>query len=347
MLTALIVVVATPQAPAHPVASSELSSAYDLSAQYRVGDHFMGLQLLGALTLRQVKIDGQLVAELSALAWDEDEQILYAVSDGGRLFHLIPEFADGVLSGVAGAAGYPLRDANGQALRGVRADSEGLALENAENGIRGDSRLVISFERRPRLVRYTPSGRFVDTIPLPAPLTTAANYASSNKSLESVARHPSLGWLVAPERPMRHGTPGVVRISGASGGYWDYRLREAPGNSLVALEALSDGSLVTLERGYGLMYLHIVIALRRTGPLVAEPGSMPAVSTVAVLDSTRGWRVDNFEGLARHRGLNFFLVSDDNENALQRTLLLYIRISDPAPKDYVPPKFDALQKNAQ
>jgi len=145
VLTALIAAVATPQAPAHSVASAELSTAYDFSTRYRTGDRFMGVQLLGALTLRQVEIDGQLVAELSALAWDEDEQILYAVSDGGRLFHLLPEFAGGVLSGVAGVAGYPLRDASGEPLRGARADSEGLALENAENGIRGDSRLVVSF----------------------------------------------------------------------------------------------------------------------------------------------------------------------------------------------------------
>ena len=347
VLTALIAAVATPQAPAHSVASAELSTAYDFSTRYRTGDRFMGVQLLGALTLRQVKIDGQLVAELSALAWDEDEQILYAVSDGGRLFHLLPEFAGGVLSGVAGVAGYPLRDANGEPLRGARADSEGLALENAENGIRGDSRLVVSFERRPRLVRYTPTGRYVGTIPLPAPLTTVANYASSNKSLESVAHHPSAGWLTAPERPMRDGAPGVIRIWGVAGGYWDYRLREAPGNSLVAMEALSDGSIITLERGYGLMYLHVVIALRRTGPLSTEPGAMPTISTAAVFDSTQGWRVDNFEGLARHRGLNFFLVSDDNQNRVQRTLLLYIRITDPTPMDYAPPEFDALQTNSR
>jgi hypothetical protein len=345
---AALLVAGTPlKAPAHPVTSSEFSTAYDFSAQYRVGDRFMGIQLLGALALRQVEIDGQLVAELSALAWDEDEQILYAVSDGGRLFHLIPEFAGGVLSGVAGVAGFPLRDPSGEPLRGARADSEGLALENADNGIRGDSRLVISFERHPRLVRYTAHGRYVDRIPLPAPLAAVANYASSNKSLESVTRHPSFGWLTAAERPMRDRAPGVIRISSVRGGHWDYRLREAPGNSLVALEALSDGSLVTLERGYGLMYLHVVIALRRTGPLTAEPGAVPAVSTVAVFDSTRGWRVDNFEGLARHRGLNFFLVSDDNQNTFQRTLLLYIRIIDPVPKDYTPPKLDALQKNGQ
>lgn len=330
----------------HPLSAAELSAPMEISPDHRPGDRFMGIRILGAVVLHPVKIDGQLVAELSGLAWDKDEQILYAISDGGRLFHFKPEFEDGMLTGVAGLAGFALRDENGRRLRGVWADSEGVALENADNGIRGDSRLIIAFERRPRLARYTPRGRFDGSVPLPDKLSSVANYVSANKSLESVASHPDYGWLVAPERAMIGDHPDILRLWTDKGEFWYYPLRSVPNNSLVAMEVLPDGSLLTLERGHGLLYLPVIISVRRT--LLPAPNSPKPldVSTAAVLDSSRGWRVDNFEGLTRLDGDRFLMVSDDNENAVQRTLLLQFQLVDPAPRDYPVPEYDAIQKNA-
>jgi hypothetical protein len=44
------------------------------------------------------------------------------------------------------------------------------------------------------------------------------------------------------------------------------------------------------------------------------------------LDAGMGHRVDNFEGLSRHRGNHFFMVSDDNDLFVQQTLLLYFEL---------------------
>ena len=47
------------------------------------------LKFRSSYTLPQAIINDIKIMELSGLAWDEDEQILYAISDrGGRLFHL-------------------------------------------------------------------------------------------------------------------------------------------------------------------------------------------------------------------------------------------------------------------
>lgn len=332
--------------PADAGDSGELSAPFELSAQVRVGQRFMGVRLLGSLILESLEVDGQRVSELSGLAYDQDENILYAVSDGGRLFHFRPKFDGDTLTGLVALAGHALRDARGRPLKGIRADSEGLHLDNGDNGISGDGRLTVSFERRPRLVQYSPEGRHLGAISLPAHLDAVANYASANASLESVTRHPVYGWLTAPERPMRGDGPGIIRIWSTEGKSWEYPLREAPNNALVAMEALADGSLVTLERGHGLMYAPVIIAIRRTRPLPAGSRRLGSVATVAVLDSSAGWRVDNFEGLARHRGRRFFLVSDDNQNSLQATLLLYIEMADSEPTDYPVVEFDRLQKNA-
>jgi hypothetical protein len=331
-------------AAAQPAVSSELYAPHQLSVDYRDGSRFMGIRLLGALRLKPVQIDGQPLRELSGLAWDQDEGLLYAVSDGGALFHLRPEFEGGMLTGLSAVAGYALEGPGGRPRTGAWADSEDLAIENGDNGIPGDSRLVISFERRPRLGRYSTDGRFLEPIPLPAPLSDVASYASANKSLESVARHPALGWLAAPEWPLRGSPTGTVEIWSTEGVSWPYRLRDVPNNALVAMDALEDGALVTLERGHGLLYSPLIISLRRTLPL-AEPGIPPQVTTAAVFDSSAGWRIDNFEGLARHRALRFFLVSDDNENPLQVTLLVYLELVDPVPTDYGPGESGTRQEN--
>ena len=47
---------------------------------------------------------------------------------------------------------------------------------------------------------------------------------------------------------------------------------------------------------------------------------------MAVFDTSQGWLLDNFEGLARHREQRFFMVSDDNRSALQSTLLVYFEL---------------------
>lgn len=345
VLIAFSLLVVQPLAVADTVASPDLTAPHELSASYRDGSRFMGIRLLGALRLKPVPVDGHAPRELSGLAWDEDEQTLYAVSDGGKLFHFRPEFKGEFLTGLSALAAHALRDAKGRPLSGSRADSEGLTIENGDNGTLGDTRLVISFERRPRLARYSTDGRFLEPIALPAPLAEAGGYASANKSLESVTRHPDFGWLTAPEWPMRGSPSGHINIWSTAGMRWAYPLRDVPNNALVALEALEDGSLVTLERGHGMLYSPLVIALRRTFPLDAGPGSPPQVATAAVFDSSAGWRIDNFEGLARHRGHRFFLVSDDNENAVQTTILLYLELVDPGPTDYQLPELDTLQEN--
>ena len=45
-----------------------------------------------------------------------------------------------------------------------------------------------------------------------------------------------------------------------------------------------------------------------------------------MLDSGQDWLLDNFEGLTRHREQRFFMISDDNCNGWQSTLLAYFEL---------------------
>ena len=169
----------------------------EFSDQVRNGDRFMQIRLLGSLLLS----GSPDLSELSGLAWDEDEEILYAVTDRGLLLHLRPVIRDNLLRDLLLLARYPLLDNRGKPLKGHWRDSEGLALENGNNGIKGDSRLLISFERHNRITRYTPSGRYVGAVELPAGLKNPNIYPAFNEGLESVTLHPEYGPISGPEKP--------------------------------------------------------------------------------------------------------------------------------------------------
>ena len=304
-----------------------------LADRVSLGDTYAGIRLLGALRIARAEIDGLRLCGLSGLAWDEDAGLLYAISDEGRLFHLRPEFdRQGFLSGMRPVAAYPLRDAAGVPLRAPFNDSEGLAIRNGENGVPGDSELLVSFEVKPRVVRYSPAGQWWGEETLPGLLRDIRNYRDSNQALESVATDSLWGVLVSPEMPLRNDPAGWVRIFTRNGPFWNYPLSQAPGSALVDMVALSDGGLLALERAFVTPLRPLIISLRRTGPLPA-PGTDQTplkVADVAVFDSSQGWLLDNFEGLTRHRNERFFMVSDDNCNAWQTTLLVYFELKSVA-----------------
>ena len=207
----------------------------------------------------------------------------------------------------------------------------------------------MSFEQIPRITEFSPAGAALASHELPAPLSDAARYVSTNTAIEAVAWHPRLGYLVAPERPLRGDGADTVPIHDLQGRRWRYPLYETPNSSLVAMEALSDGSLLTLERGFSRLLFPLVITIRRTGALDRDSNATLEVQTLAVLDSSRGWRVDNFEGLTRHEGMRFFMVSDDNNQALQRTLLVYFEVVEGLDPDELAdiPGFEAVNSNGR
>ena len=306
-----------------------IAVAHDLSLDYPPGSTYMGAQLLGTVSLDAVDVDGRFrLSGLSALGYDQDDDVLYALSDRGVLFHLKVGFDDQILSKVHVLGAYALRDHQGRPLTGAMADGEGLALRHARNGVQGDSELLVSFERYPRVIRFDPSGHPHGAIALPSGLSTRERYQSANRGLEAITVHPTVGVLVGPERPITaHQPPRVELFSAESHRVWWYPQPLEPNLALVAMEALPDGRLLVLERAHGFFYIPF-ITLLRVLPQPSEHGGAITNTQVAVRMSTgQGFALDNFEGLTRHRDDYFFLVSDDNGQAYQSTLLSYLRLT--------------------
>jgi hypothetical protein len=310
---------------------SSISRPVSFSNNHPTGDTYMQIRLLGTIKIAHKKINGIPITELSGLVWDNDEQLLYAISDNGSLFHLRPIISDKILTRIEAVSAYWLHNQNGQKLPSK--DSEGLALLNGNNGIAGDSQLVISFEQTPRIARFTPQGQHLADYTLPAPLSNIDNYYTKNKGLEAVTVHPQFGIVTAPEWPLPQKNT-VYSLKGQhkhtiyaieSGQHWTFPAYPTPNSAIVALETLTDGTVLVLERAFVSIFKPVIISLRRLWLSTCQNCSVTVKwEQIAVFDSSQGWRVDNFEGLTHHIGTNFFMVSDDNERSLlQETLLSY------------------------
>ena len=71
------------------------------------------------------------------MAWDQDEELLIAISDDGFIVHLEPVFTGEQLTDLRMAAIFPLLGPSGGALDKKLTDAEGLVGHNMDNGQRG------------------------------------------------------------------------------------------------------------------------------------------------------------------------------------------------------------------
>ncbi|MGD8556670.1 MAG: esterase-like activity of phytase family protein [Chromatiales bacterium] len=274
------------------------------------------IQMHGAVELASKSSGGDRIGSLSALAWDEDEGVLYALSDNAHLYRFEPVFEDGKLVAANLLDRVRLRESDGDKLKGKERDSEGMHAMNGRNGSKGDSELLIAFEKKPRIDRFSAEGRQVGEVELPSALTDIKNYSGANHALEAVTWHPEYGVMTLPQRPQDDGH----YLYSAEGRKWPYAMTPLRGNEVVSLETMPGGDLLVMERLYEPgVFGGAIITLRRG---VIEGDSLK-LSTLAVLKSTDGWTLENFEGLAHHEDGRYFMVSDNDDKVSRRTLLFY------------------------
>jgi hypothetical protein len=264
------------------------------------------------------------MVELSALAWSEDEQLLYAVSDHGAVFHFRPGFSDNAITDIQLVNAFALYDPSGKALSYPWSDSEGLFLRHGANGRKGDDELLISFENRPRLQWHLPDGTFIREETLPAWMKDPASYHRRGMALESVTIHPEYGVLTAPEYPLAEADWNQLSLYRADGKALSTQRDDDRDFALCAIEAMPDGRLLALQRRHGLLAPTWTMRLEVLQPAGGQRLLRSQVAEIAIGNSK--FPVDNYEGLAHHKGNRYFMVSDDNEHFAQQTLLVYFEI---------------------
>lgn len=273
--------------------------------------------------------DGTYVGNLSALAHDARGSVA-ALSDRSSLFRLDART-------LQPQAVVPLADETGAAL-----DSEGLA-------VAGDGTYLVSSETEPSVRRYSRTGRILGRLPVPDALRTApAGGAQVNGSFEGLTLLPGGRTLLASmEYPLAGDPADLVRFqTWRRTGHGDFRLgaqytyRTDPGLGVSEVTATPDGHLLVLERGFtsgvgNTVRLHLADRPGRGTTLgkrlLADLADCPTLGATAKQPQPNPL-LDNFEGMtvtgrAAGRGrLDVLIVSDDNENAVQTTRVLRLRV---------------------
>jgi hypothetical protein len=307
---ALALLVALPAA-AEPLALS--ARAVPLHAEDPERARVGALQYRGGLELTSpdARFGG-----LSGLLVSDDGDRMTAVTDRGywvtaRLLY----DAAGRLTGVAEAEIGELRGPGGAHLRGKRErDSESLTRLP-------DGAIVAAFERNHRLWRYPAGAGPLAGQPVPLSAPSALEALHSNSGIEALATL-SDGALFALAEGRRGETesPAYLRRDGA---WAELSYRRHGGFRPTGAARLPDGDLLVIERSFNIID-GVAARLRHIAARTIVPGARLDGTAIAVLRPPL--TVDNLEGVAARRGAAgetlIYLVSDDNFNPFQRTLLL-------------------------
>jgi len=281
----------------------------------------LGIRILDQKVLWYTDIDGLKFSEISDLAYYAPTQKLFMVSDEGVLFVFHAFFSDKIeqLQPIGAAL---LRKKGGKAFKKWRRDSEGMTLD-------GKGRLLISFEGKPKIGWFHKNsdkiGQRIKKYTVPKRLRNPKHYRSKNKSLEALAWHPKYGVLTAAEWPLKQDNKKKQTIYALNGKEWHFKAEPEARSAISAIEVMKDGNLLVLERSYTGLMDPFVVTLKKVYLNQCTKGWCKT-KVLAKMNSHQGWDVDNFEGLTRIAGNRYLMISDDNENFFQKTLLIYFEV---------------------
>lgn len=268
--------------------------------------------------------------------------VLTAVSDRGYWLRAAFNDATGTLS--APVMGRLLGEDGTPLLENDRRDAEDLTLLP-------DGGVIVSFERDHRLWLYPPSdepaGVPFTQPPVALSLPPDLSEISRNGGMEAVALLPdgrlavliegrygddrAHGWLGTPERPWRDAAAGPQPVPMT---WHAFSLPLEDGYRPTGASAGTDG-LYVVERAFSIPF-GFRSRLRRI-PLSALEAPRPesSVPTDTLAAFTQPPVTDNFEGVDASLGadgVHLLLLSDDNYNGLQQTLLLGLTLPE-SPSD--------------
>lgn len=320
---AMAILLTATGAAAQSAGASQIHIAHEPVALHREDPD---AQHLGALTyiggLRLSSPDARF-GGFSGLIVSSDGRHMTAVSDRGNLLEAKINYDGGKLVGVSEARMCPLKDRWGNPIAGLQADAEAVLRL-------GDGALAVSFERDHRIVRYAADQglRPCDSVGAARLLHRADDWRAMpvNGGLEAMtllkdetlfalsedARTPEgliKGWLIRE----RKSAPVFYRPTG----------KFKPTDMLH----LSTGDLLVLERRFSLM-AGVASRLCLIEGVAVQAGATLECKSVAQIVSPS--TTENYEGLAARTtadgGTVVYLLSDDNFNALQSTILMMFRL---------------------
>jgi len=281
------------------------------------------IHILDQKELSFEKIEGVKFSEISDLAYAPDTHSLFMVSDEGKLFEFKAVFTDKITQLLPLRAGK-LRKKHGKKFKKWRRDSEGMTLD-------GEGRLLISFEEKPKIGWFHKNldsyGRLIRYYALPKKLRDVEHYRTKNKGLEALAWHKRYGILTVAEWPLKEDNKKEQTLYALSGKEWHFKAEPEGRSAVSAIEVMNDGNILVLERSFTGYMNPFIVTLKKVY-LDACKKEGCRVEVLLKMNSHEGWAVDNFEGLAKVGKHRYVMISDDNGNFFQKTLLIYFEVKE-------------------
>ena len=243
-----------------------------------------------------------------------------AITDKGKWIRTtLKHDKEGNLIGLAEGDITPLKTPGGKALKGKKkSDAEGLT--QTEDGF------LVSFERRHRIWRYAGDDP-VDSAAEKTPLPTGLDEMPANGGLESLLQLDAGRLLTFSEDLVADNghTRGWLR----NGDVWQPVFLTKPDDfSPTGMARLANGDVLVLERSYSVLK-GPAARIRLLDPDKIKPQAVLAGREIGHLKGSM--TVDNMEGISTQmtsKGERIYLISDDNFNPLQRTLILMFRFAN-------------------
>lgn len=278
----------------------------------------LNVEVLDTLIFEEPQVDGLKIVELSGLTYDKQSKQLFAVSDKGRLFRFSIDVTGDKIVSLQPESGHKLVDARERSMRKQHEfNAEGIELDK-------DGTLVIVSEVGPRISRFSLAGEWLEDLETPVELSDPAAQRSKKDGLESLARHPTLGWLTAPEEPLAAMQRTTHTLYTTGNDNISYDTSDIGSTNIKAMTALSDGRLMILERKVAADD-SLEVWLRTLDPARCSQGKLCATQVAQV--AVPGIDDADYEGIADLTGGLFLIVSDDKINKVYRSVFALLKVT--------------------
>lgn len=252
----------------------------------------------------------------SALGVSADGRRMVSLSDRGNRFsaNLLYD-TDGQLVGLEKTDLSSLAGLDGRTLQSKKESD----IESMSPGVAGE--IIVSFERHHRLWRYLPG----QIVPEPLPSPQGIDKLKKNSGIEALTLLED-GRLLALSEGSQKVETAIGWVSDVNG--WSpltYKLED--GFRVTGAATHPNGDVFVLERYYTLRD-GVAVRIKRLSPDHVQPGAELHGHRIAEIRPPLS--VDNFEGIdirstADNRSF-LYLISDDNFNFLQSTLLMMFEV---------------------
>lgn len=247
-------------------------------------------------------------SELSGIEYKDGK--LYGVGDKGYLYFMSIDIEDDKIKSLTLDKAFKVK----QKGKKHKIDTEGIIF-------RGDY-FYISYERDPRVEKISLEGKNLKSQKLNKELKKSKNYQDENKGLEAIAYSKKYGIITAPELPLKN-TTNLMHTLFSKETKWSFPYT-AP---LTSMAFMSKNKLLLIQRDYDKKSDRMKIYLTQVNLKKCVLGVCSS-KTLTKLDSKKGWNIDNFEGLASLGDNRFLMISDNNNNPKQKTLLVLFEVLD-------------------